>query len=202
MSKSDLVNAAETILFSSGDPVEADRLAGALEIEEKQLDSVIKKLTEKYPPSGGVHIIRLENSYQMVSNPKYAPEVRRVFEMKRNTPLSQAAFEVLAVVAYNQPVTKSYIEQVRGVDCTGVVASLCIKGLIEECGRLDLPGRPLLYRTTDHFLRCFSLESLENLPAIPDPEEIKEKLADELNLSDAARSELSAPSADNPDQTE
>jgi segregation and condensation protein B len=96
-----------------------------------------------------------------------------VLEIKRNTPLSQAAFEVLAVVAYNQPITKSYIEQVRGVDCSGVISSLCQKKLIEEKGRLDLPGRPLIYGTTDRFLRCFSLNSLEDLPDLPKTEEVE-----------------------------
>ena len=91
-------------------------------------------------------------------------------DLKRNTPLSQAALEVLAVIAYNQPVTKAFVEQVRGVDCSGVVGSLTTKGLIEEKGRLELPGRPLLYGTTDNFLRCFQLESLDDLPPLPKPE--------------------------------
>ena len=89
------------------------------------------------------------------------------FEIKRKTPLSQAGFEVLAVVAYNQPITKPYIEQIRGVDCSGVVTTLCQRGLIEEKGRLDVPGRPVLYGTTDDFLRCFSLSALSELEALP-----------------------------------
>ena len=95
--------------------------------------------------------------------------------MKKNTPLSQAAMEVLAVVAYNQPVTKAFVEQIRGVDCSGVIGSLCVKGLIEEKGRLELPGRPLLYGTTDHFLRCFSIETLDGLPPLPEKSEEKNK---------------------------
>jgi len=100
--------------------------------------------------------------------------VRKVMDMKKNTPLSQAAMEVLAVVAYNQPVTKAFVEQVRGVDCSGVIGSLCQKGLIEEKGRLELPGRPLLYGTTDHFLRCFSIETLDGLPKLPEKKEDNE----------------------------
>ena len=91
--------------------------------------------------------------------------------IKRNAPLSQAAFEVLAVIAYNQPVTKSFIEQIRGVDCSGVISSLYDKGLIEEKGRLELPGKPLIYGTTDTFLRCFCLSSLDDLPPLPEKQE-------------------------------
>ena len=119
----------------------------------------------------GITIIRLNNSYQMVSVKKYAPQVRKAMDLRRNIPLSQAAMEVLAVIAYNQPVTKSFVEQVRGVDCSGVIGSLTTKGLIEEKGRLELPGRPLLYGTTDHFLRCFSIRSLDELPPIPKDED-------------------------------
>ena len=103
----------------------------------------------------------------MITRSDYSEYVRRVLEVKKNAPLSQAAFEVLAVVAYNQPVTKAFVEQVRGVDCSGVVNTLCQKGLLEEKGRLDLPGRPLLYGTTDEFLRCFSVSSLDELPSLP-----------------------------------
>ena len=101
--------------------------------------------------------------------------------MKKNAPLSPAAFEVLAVVAYNQPVTKAYIEQIRGVDCSGVVATLCQKGLLEEKGRLDLPGRPLLYGTTPDFLRCFCLTSLADLPELPEKPDIDVERDDEID---------------------
>ena len=115
----------------------------------------------------------------MCSKKEYGEYIRRVMDIKRNAPLSQAAMEVLAVIAYNQPVTKAFIEQVRGVDCSGVVGSLASKGLIEEKGRLELPGRPLLYGTTDNFLRCFQIESLDELPVPVNQEEIgnKEKSA-------------------------
>ena len=98
------------------------------------------------------------------------------------TPLSQAALEVLAVVAYNQPVTKAFVEQVRGVDCSGVIGSLTTKGLIEEKGRLELPGRPLIYGTTENFLRCFNVSSLDELPALPEEEEAQSSEAEEINL--------------------
>ena len=102
----------------------------------------------------------------MCSNPQYAEYVRRILDMRRNTPLSQAGMEVLAIVAYNQPVTKAFVEQVRGVDCSGVLGSLTAKGLIEERGRLELPGRPLLYGTTPNFLRCLNISSLSELPPL------------------------------------
>ena len=119
---------------------------------------------------------------QLCSRADYFDYVRKILELKRNAPLSQAAFEVLAVIAYNQPVTKSVVEQVRGVDCSGVIYSLCEKGLIEEKGRLELPGRPLVYGTTDNFLRCFSMRSLGDLPPLPqDNEEDNSENNDEDN---------------------
>jgi segregation and condensation protein B len=122
----------------------------------------------------GITIILLDNSCQMVSKKEFAPQIRTVMDLRRNTPLSQAALEVLAVVAYNQPVTKAFVEQVRGVDCSGVIGSLTTKGLVEEKGRLELPGRPLLYGTTENFLRCFNISSLDELPPLPENDEDKE----------------------------
>ncbi len=107
----------------------------------------------------------------MYDPPDYAGYVRKAIDIRRNTPLSQAAMEVLAIVAYNQPVTRAFIEQVRGVDCGAVVQGLVQKSLIEEKGRLELPGRPLLYGTTADFLRSFGLNSLEGLPPLPQKEE-------------------------------
>ena len=132
------------------------------------IESAVSALQEKYnTPHSGVQLLRLGNSAQFCTNPAYAQPVRDVLDLKRNTPLSQAAMEVLAVVAYNQPVTKAFVEQVRGVDCSGVISSLMQKDLLEERGRLELPGRPLLYGTTDTFLRCFQLSSIEDLPPPP-----------------------------------
>ena len=119
--------------------------------------------------------MKLEDSYQMCSNPIYAEEIRQALDLHRNTPLSQAAMEVLAIVAYNQPVTKAFVEQIRGVDCSGVLGSLTAKGLIEERGRLELPGRPLLYGTTSDFLRCLNISSLNELPPLPHKKEESEK---------------------------
>ena len=168
--------AIEAILFSSGDSVEKSRIAQALEITEKQVDETVDKLLDDYSAQNrGITIIKLDSAYQMTAVKDYAPQIRTVMDLRRNTPLSQAALEVLAVVAYNQPVTKAFVEQVRGVDCRGVIGSLTTKGLVEEKGRLELPGRPLLYGTTEHFLRCFNISSLEELPPLPEDGEKKEE---------------------------
>lgn len=165
-------SAAEAIIFAGGTPVELSRIAHALEITEKEAEKQINILIEEYEKSEkGITIIKLDKSYQMVSKKEFAPFIRTVMDLRRNTPLSQAALEVLAVVAYNQPVTKAFVEQVRGVDCSGVIGSLCTKGLIEEKGRLELPGRPLLYGTTQNFLRCFGISSVEQLPVLPQNDE-------------------------------
>lgn len=161
--------AIEAVLFASGSSVSAERIAEALEITAAQVDEHISALIDDYASSArGITIIKLGKSYQMVSVKEYAPQIRKVMDLRRNTPLSQAALEVLAVVAYNQPVTKAFVEQVRGVDCSGVIGSLSTKGLIEEKGRLELPGRPLLYGTTENFLRCFNLTCIEDLPPLPE----------------------------------
>lgn len=175
MEKEDIFGAIEAILFASGTPVEVDRIVRALELDTATVTQCIDELINLYSDAkNGIKIVRLNNSVQMCSNKEYGTYVRKVMDMKKNTPLSQAAMEVLAIVAYNQPVTKAFVEQVRGVDCSGVLGSLCVKGLVEEKGRLELPGRPLLYGTTEHFLRCFSIENLEGLPPLPEPTEEEE----------------------------
>lgn len=169
MSELNIKAAIEAILFASGSSVELSRIANALEISEKQAEEQISALINDYNSSQrGITILKLKNAYQMVSVKEYAPQIRKIMDLRRNSPLSQAALEVLAVVAYNQPVTKAFVEQVRGVDCSGVIGSLTLKGLVEEKGRLELPGRPLLYGTTENFLRCFNISSLEELPALPE----------------------------------
>ena len=170
----------QAILFASGVPVPLETISRAPEQKPKQTQLILEELIREYSSEEyGIKIVRLEDSYQMCSKKEYGEYIRRVMDIKRNAPLSQAAMEVLAVIAYNQPVTKAFIEQVRGVDCSGVVGSLASKGLIEEKGRLELPGRPLLYGTTDNFLRCFQIESLDELPVPVNQEEIgnKEKSA-------------------------
>lgn len=180
MDEQSVSGAIEAILFANGEPVETQRIAQALEITEKQVERHISALIDDYNSSDrGITIIKLDDSFQMVTRKEYAPQIRTVMDLRRNTPLSQAALEVLAVVAYNQPVTKAFVEQVRGVDCSGVIGSLTAKGLVEEKGRLELPGRPLLYGTTENFLRCFNISSLEDLPPLPETENENSEKSDE-----------------------
>lgn len=174
--------ACEAILFASGEPVEISRIAQALELEVDVVSGALWELSMTLDErQSGICLLRLGSKYQLCSRVEYAQQVRNVLDLKKNAPLSPAAFEVLAVVAYNQPVTKAYIEQIRGVDCSGVVATLCQKGLLEEKGRLDLPGRPLLYGTTPDFLRCFCLSSLADLPELPEKPEITQEPDDEID---------------------
>lgn len=183
MSELNIKSAIEAILFASGSSVELSRIANALEISEKQAEEQISVLIDDYNSAQrGITIIKLKDSYQMVSVKEYAPQIRTIMDLRRNSPLSQAALEVLAVVAYNQPVTKAFVEQVRGVDCSGVIGSLTLKGLVEEKGRLELPGRPLLYGTTENFLRCFNISSLEQLPALPENDD--ESNSDKADIDD------------------
>lgn len=169
MRASELRAAAEAILFAAGEPLEAARIADALEIDIENTALILENLAAELDERGsGTCLLKLGERYQLCTRTQYAELVRGVLAVKRNTPLSQAAFEVLAVIAYNQPITKSYVEQVRGVDCSGVIATLCQRGLVEEKGRLELPGRPLLYGTTPDFLRCFCISSLSELPELPE----------------------------------
>ncbi len=167
-----LHNAVEAVVFASGEPVEVQKIAQAFAMNENDICEILDHLVETYEERKcGIVLKKLGASYQFLSRPEYVEDIRKVLDVRRNQPLSQAAFEVLAIIAYNQPVTKSFIEQVRGVDCSGVIGTLCQRDLIEECGRLDLPGRPLLYCTTTNFLRCFCLSSLEELPELPEDNE-------------------------------
>lgn len=162
----------EAVLFAGGEPVEIDKLCLALEISENEALELIQMLKEKYSAEdSGIELLQLNSSFQLAAKKVYAPYVKTALEIKKNTTLSPAAMEVLAVVAYNQPVTKSFVEHVRGVDSSGVVNSLVEKGLLAEAGRLDLPGRPIAYKTTDNFLRSFQLTGLGDLPPVPEKQE-------------------------------
>ena len=172
MDREKLKGQIEAILFAAGEPVALERIAQVLGLRTYAVEELLEELQEKFnAPGSGIRLLRLENTAQFTSNPACIQPVREALELKRNAPLSQAAMEVLAVVAYNQPVTKAFVEQVRGVDCSGVIGSLVQKELLEERGRMELPGRPLLYGTTENFLRCFGLSSIEELPPPPREEE-------------------------------
>ncbi len=166
MEKNELINGMQAVLFASGEPVSIQRLALTFDTEPEAIEQTAQEISTLLK-DGPFEILTLENTYQLCTKKQYSAHIIKAFDIKRKTPLSQAALEVLAVIAYNQPVTKAFIEQVRGVDCTGVISTLMEKELIEERGRLELPGRPLLYGTTKNFLRCFSISDLSELPEIP-----------------------------------
>lgn len=159
----------EAILFASGEPIEIKTLADVLEQNYDDFLCKADDFTLKYNSKNkGLMILRLENKLQLCTRPEYGEYIRKTLDKRKDSPLSNAALEVIAIIAYNQPVTKIFIEQVRGVDSSYIVNSLVEKGLVEENGRLDAPGKPYLYRTTDNFLRCFNISSLEQLPPLED----------------------------------
>ena len=169
MEIAEIERAVEAVLFAAGDPVELSRLSEILDIDEPSLEKIITDLRDYYDfEQRGVRIVKLDNSYQMCSSPRHAEYVRKALETRKPPRLSPSLLEVLSIVAYRQPVTRAYVEQVRGVDCSYSITSLAEKGLITESGRLDVPGKPILYRTTKAFLRVFGLESLNDLPELPE----------------------------------
>lgn len=186
MKMNDMQAAVEAILFAAGEPLEVERIAEALEEDKEIVESILLALQRHLDETAsGICLVKMDNLYQLCTRQKYADEVRAVLEIKKNAPLSNAAFEVLAVIAYNQPVTKAFIEQVRGVDCSGVIQTLTLKGLIEERGRLELPGRPLIYGTTPEFLKCFCVNNLDELPELPDHEDLpkNDELPNQLEIN-------------------
>ena len=155
----------EAVLFACGGPVEGERLRELLGLSPEELTAAAETLeTELADNNRGIMLIRVESAYQLCTKPFVAETVKKALELRKAPPLSKAALEVLAIVAYHQPVTRSFVEMVRGVDSSSIVSSLCDKGLIAERGFLDAPGRPVLFGTTDAFLRCFGLDSIKDLP--------------------------------------
>lgn len=165
----DISSAVEAILFAAGEAVPVARISLILGTDENDILTIAKELSNKYEyEDRGMRILRLENKLQMCSAPEYAPIISKVLETRKPPMLSQAALETLSVVAYFQPVTRAYIDQVRGVDSSYTVGALTERGLIEICGKLDVPGRPALFRTTDVFLRTMGISELSELPPLPD----------------------------------
>ncbi len=160
----------ESLLFAAGDSVPLDQLADIMEMTEEAVALTAERLNQEYEAMGrGLRVLQLENSYQLCTSERFFAYIQKLKEPKRKQNLSPAALETLAVVAYHQPVTRSSIEFIRGVNSDGSVNKLVERGLIEEHGRLDAPGRPILYVTTQEFLRAFGLSSLSSLP---DPDTI------------------------------
>ena len=165
----DISSAIEAILFAAGDSVPIARLSLILEVYEGEIENAAAALAEKYISEGrGIRILRFDDKLQMCSAPEYASYISKALEQRKPPMLSQSALETLAVVAYFQPVTRAYIDQVRGVDSSYTVGVLTQRGLIEPCGKLDVPGRPSVFRTTDVFLRTMGISELSQLPELPD----------------------------------
>ncbi len=162
----------EAVLFSSGDPLTAEKICAAVAVTRKDLAEAADYLEQKYAAAdSGIELLRLEDAFQLAVKKEFAADVKAVLEIKKGASLSPAAMEVLTIAAYNQPVTKAFVEHVRGVDSSGVVNSLVEKDLLCETGRLNLPGRPVAYKTTENFLRAFGLSSIGELPPLPDKRE-------------------------------
>jgi len=182
----------EAILFASGDPISIDRISLSADLDESIVRESINRLQQVYNfQRRGIRIVQLENSYQMCTAPEHADPVRRALEIRKAQPLSQPALEVLAIIAYYQPVTRAYIEQVRGIDSSYTVSLLAEKGLIEECGRLDAPGKPVLFKTTAGFLRAFGISALNELPKIDDQDnQLQLSMEDALKASQQTSDEV------------
>ena len=172
MNQKKLRAAVEAMLFAYAEPIGADKLAQALQMPVSSVEPVLEELRTRYArEDSGLCLLHLNTHWQLATKADFAEPVRRVLDTRRSVPLGPAAMETLTVIAYNQPVSRAFIEQVRGVDSSSSVSGLLEKGLIEEAGRLDLPGRPVAFRTTDVFLRCFGLSGLDDLPPIHSSEE-------------------------------
>lgn len=193
MEQAELERIIEAILFAAGEPVESERICFATGCDPDEVETAAKALMDRFSfERRGLRIVRLEKAYQMCSNPAMSAFITKALETRKPPKLSSSQLETLTIIAYYQPATKAYVEQIRGVDSSYSVGALLNKRLIEECGRLNVPGRPILYRTTPDFLRTFGLESLEDLPEIekmqfgkredaapPAEEAVKEETANE-----------------------
>ena len=167
MELTELQRAIEAILFAAGERVEIARLAMALEADEKDIEEATDALADTLAfERRGIRILRLDKGYQMVSSGEMAEYVTKALETRKPPKLSSSQLEALTIVAYYQPATKAMVEQIRGVDSSYSISALINKKLIEEAGRLNVPGRPIQYKTTPDFLRTFGLSSLEELPPI------------------------------------
>ncbi|MCI8658525.1 MAG: SMC-Scp complex subunit ScpB [Oscillospiraceae bacterium] len=182
MDNSEMQIAAEAILFASGEPVHISRLCMALNTDRPRAEEALRRLGDYYAfERRGIRLVCMEDSYQLCSAPEYAEIIRKAFEIRKTAKLSQPALEVLAIVAYYQPVTRAQVDQIRGVDSAYTVGLLLDRKLIEECGRLQVPGRPRQYCTTQAFLRSFHLRTLEELPPLPGVEESGQLRLEENN---------------------
>ena len=173
------------MLFAAGDPVSADKLAAAVQLPQTTVETALEDLRVRYArEDSGLCLLHLDTRWQLATKTEWADCIRRLLDARRSVPLGPAAMETLPVIAYNQPVSRAFIEQVRGVDSSSTVSKLMERGLIEEAGRLDLPGKPVAFRVTDTFLRVFGLGSLADLPPLHDDPQKEEELPVQQTLEE------------------
>ena len=185
METEEIGRAIEAILFAAGDPVGAQRMAQAIGVGVDQVEAALKTLMDAYSfQRRGMRIIQLEDAYQMVSAQDMSDVITRALETRKPPKLSASALETLTVIAYYQPTTKAFVEQIRGVDSNYTISALLNKKLIEEQGRLSVPGRPILYGTTPDFLRTFGIASLDDLPEVDLPKAQAQQVEMQLSLED------------------
>ncbi len=178
--------AIEGILFAAGEPVTLAKLAAVLDVDIEAAEKAVKELRAEYDcDERGFNIIEIKEGYQICSRPIYYTYIREILGEQRNQPLSNAAMEALAIIAYKQPVTRGQVERIRGVNSDGCINRLYERSLIEECGRLDAPGKPILYRTTDTFLRCFGLRSSDELPYVDLSKFMESNNGEQLTIEEA-----------------
>jgi segregation and condensation protein B len=188
--------AIEGILFAAGEPVKAAKLAVVLDKKVDEIENAVAELKAEYDRDHrGFNIIDISDGYQICSRPEYYTYIREILGEQRNQPLSNAAMEALAIIAYKQPVTRGMVEKIRGVNSDGCVNRLYERDLIEEAGRLDAPGRPILYKTTDTFLRCFGLKTPKDLPPI-NFEKVMPEMVEEEEKKSSAEQETSSKDAE------
>ncbi len=179
MEISTIENIIESLIFSYGDALSLEKICEIIELDKKTAKNLMKNFMDKYNSENkGIIIREIDDKYQMCSNPQYYDYVTKLYQIRQKQALSQAAYEVLAIIAYNQPITKAKIEQIRGVNSDSAVTRLLERNLVKEAGKLDVPGRPRLFETTDEFLRCFGFKSIRDLPML-DIQDLNE-----LNLDD------------------
>ena len=194
----DIKRAIEAILFAAGYPVSYEKLGEVLGLAPKDVETVVGDMKDAFNSEDsprGIQLLTFPDTCQLCTKEKFLPYIREALGIKRGGNLSASSLEVLAVVAYNQPVTRAFVDQVRGVDSSYAVNSLIDKGLIESCGRLDAPGRPMLYATTDKFLRVFGFNSLDDLPAtepLVDPEAAKRAKGETEDTATEAETETAS----------
>ena len=171
MERTEIESAVEALVFASGEPVQVKRLCTALGLARPAVERALRDLRDYYAfERRGIRLVQMEDAWQLCSAPEHGEVIRQAFEIRRPAKLSQPALEVLTVIAYYQPATRAYVDQIRGVDSAYTIGLLLDRELIEECGRLQAPGRPRLYRTTQRFLRAFHLSSLDDLPELGENE--------------------------------